>query len=147
MDLLHHFEGRINEVGGFDLLVFNPPYVVTSPEEINERFGSIKFSLFHRTDSSLSSSWAGGLRGRQVLDRLLYKVSAHHGCMSIIKGKVGQFMSENGLLYLVAIKENNPEEICTILLKQGFVKAEIIAARRALNEDLVVIRALMRDGT
>lgn len=41
--------------GIVDLLIFNPPYVVTEPEEISGK--------------GIERSWAGGLKGRQVIDK------------------------------------------------------------------------------
>lgn len=49
-------------------------------------------------------------------------------------------MSAKGVVYLVAIAENNPEDICQRLREQGF-EAEVVAARRAMNERLMIIRA------
>ncbi|XP_039281468.1 uncharacterized protein LOC111055853 isoform X2 [Nilaparvata lugens] len=43
--------------GCIDLLIFNPPYVVTHPDEIHQGDG-------------INRSYAGGIRGRQVMDRL-----------------------------------------------------------------------------
>jgi release factor glutamine methyltransferase len=40
-----------------DILLFNPPYVVTGEDELNTK--------------SIEASWAGGLDGRQVIDEFL----------------------------------------------------------------------------
>ena len=67
-----------------DVLLFNPPYVPTPTEEIGS--------------TGIEASWAGGVDGREVLDRLLPLIptllSPRGGCM-----------------YLVAVQENRPEEI------------------------------------
>uniref|UniRef100_A0A1B6HXM7 Methyltransferase HEMK2 n=1 Tax=Homalodisca liturata TaxID=320908 RepID=A0A1B6HXM7_9HEMI len=45
-----------------DLLVFNPPYVVTCDNEIS---------------GTLQRAWAGGTRGRVVIDRYILKITLH----------------------------------------------------------------------
>ncbi|KAJ1650589.1 S-adenosylmethionine-dependent methyltransferase, partial [Dispira simplex] len=45
-----------------DILVFNPPYAVTSSQECG-------------TTTSLTASWAGGIDGREVIDQFLPQVS------------------------------------------------------------------------
>ncbi|KAF6385179.1 N-6 adenine-specific DNA methyltransferase 1 [Rhinolophus ferrumequinum] len=63
-----------------DLLVFNPPYVVTPPEEVGSH--------------GIEAAWAGGRKGREVMDRFFPLVP--------------DLLSQRGLFYLVTIKENNP---------------------------------------
>jgi release factor glutamine methyltransferase len=78
--------------------------------------------------SLIARAWAGGLRGRQVLDRLLPKLSS--------------LLSPGGFLYLIAIEENDPNEICENLVSTGFRSAQIFTRRRAQNEQLMVIKAV-----
>ena len=61
--------------------MFNPPYVPTPDEEV-ERGG-------------LAAAWAGGTRGRRVLDRLLPALPA--------------LLSPRGEAFIVAVHENDPE--------------------------------------
>ena len=79
--------------------------------------------------SNIASSWAGGEKGREVLDRLIPVLSKK--------------MSSTGLLYLVAIEENDPEDICQQLVTNGFKRAQVISFRKAYNEKLMIIRADM----
>mmetsp|Transcript_8884 Transcript_8884/g.17543 ORF Transcript_8884/g.17543 Transcript_8884/m.17543 type:complete len:228 (+) Transcript_8884:77-760(+) len=103
--------------GKIDVLLFNPPYVVTPTEEISE--------------SLIARSWAGGIDGREVLDRLLPRVSS--------------LLSSKGIFYLIAIVENKPNDICDKLLASGMATAKIITQRRAKNELLMVIRSTKAD--
>mmetsp|Transcript_10950 Transcript_10950/g.12542 ORF Transcript_10950/g.12542 Transcript_10950/m.12542 type:complete len:118 (-) Transcript_10950:126-479(-) len=114
MDLLVSLSDRMESVG-IDIMLFNPPYVVTPSQEI--------------ASSDIASSWAGGVKGREVLDRFI--------------PKLGKLMSTNGSFYVVAIEENVPEEICKLLLENGFATAKVISCRRAQNEKLMIIRADM----
>lgn len=61
-----------------DALVFNPPYVTTPPEELRGH--------------GIEASWAGGVDGRQVIDRLLSMLGPD-------------------LIYLLVSQENKPHEI------------------------------------
>lgn len=107
MNLLNCFRQNL-----FDIILFNPPYVVTGSEEI---FGN-----------GIERSWAGGARGREIMDQLFPKLPA--------------LLSENGVFYLVAIKENNPEEIMTIMSKEYNFKSSIVKERRILGEHLYILK-------
>lgn len=70
-----HLEGLV------DLLLFNPPYVPTPDEEVAE--------------GGIAAAWAGGYRGRRVVDRLLPLVP--------------QLLSPTGQMLLVAVSDNDIE--------------------------------------
>ncbi|XP_008323103.1 methyltransferase N6AMT1 [Cynoglossus semilaevis] len=103
--------------GKVDVLLFNPPYVVTPSKEVCSR--------------GIEAAWAGGKRGREVMDRFLPLVS--------------QLLSSRGLFYLITIAENDPEEIIRLLGIHG-LKGESTLSTRARNESLSVLR-FHRDWT
>ncbi|KAF6028937.1 N6AMT1 [Bugula neritina] len=108
-DLVMGFGDQIsNKV---DLLIFNPPYVVTPSNEVGTK--------------DLSAAWAGGVDGREVTNRLLPKIS--------------DILAEGGLFYLVAIKENKIEDIKQILNKQGLTMT-VVLTRRSGPELLSTLR-------
>ncbi|XP_023441400.2 methyltransferase N6AMT1-like [Dasypus novemcinctus] len=94
-----------------DLLVFNPPYVVTPPEEVGSH--------------GIEAAWAGGRSGREVMDRFFPLVS--------------DLLSPRGLFYLVTIKENNPEEIFKTMKKKG-LQGTTVLSRQAGQEILSVLK-------
>ncbi|XP_007901739.1 methyltransferase N6AMT1 [Callorhinchus milii] len=94
-----------------DVLIFNPPYVVTPLEEVGS--------------NGIEASWAGGERGREVMDRLFPHVPS--------------LLSSHGLFYLVVVQENNPEEIKQLLRKSG-LKGTVIISRQAGREHLSVLK-------
>ncbi|MED6267838.1 HemK methyltransferase member 2 [Characodon lateralis] len=108
-DLVESFLPRL--CGKVDVLLFNPPYVVTPSEEVGSR--------------GIEAAWAGGERGREVTDRFLPLVA--------------QLLSSEGLCYLITIAENNPEEIIGLLSQSG-LEGESCLSTRAGNERLSVLR-------
>ncbi|KAJ2162438.1 HemK methyltransferase member 2 [Coemansia sp. RSA 552] len=98
--------------GNIDVLLFNPPYVVTPSEEIDS--------------SREASAWAGGQNGREVLDLLLPQIP------QLLSPATGRF-------YLVVIEQNRPDEIIGILGKSGLV-GERVLARRAGRESLSILK-------
>lgn len=75
-----------------DVLLFNPPYVPTPDEEVHK--------------GGIYASWAGGVDGRVVTDRLLPLVS--------------DLLSPKGIFYLIALEENKPKDIAKIMARYGF---------------------------
>ncbi|XP_051912951.1 methyltransferase N6AMT1 isoform X2 [Hippocampus zosterae] len=96
--------------GQVDVLLFNPPYVVTPSSEVGSK--------------GIEAAWAGGSRGREVTDRFLPIVS--------------QLLSSRGLFYLVTIAENDPEEIIQTLSGYG-LQGKPHLSTRAGNERLTVL--------
>jgi len=97
--------------GLVDLLIFNPPYVVTESQEVSNQ--------------GIEASWAGGIEGREVIDKFL-PISA-------------QFLSDRGVFYLLGIKQNKPAEICN-LAKQYGLSGTIIKEKKAGIEKLFIIK-------
>ena len=94
-----------------DLLLFNPPYVVTPPEEVGS--------------TGIEASWAGGIDGREVINRFLHQVP--------------NLLSDVGVFYLVVIKENKPEDI-GLILSACNLSMKTVLSRRSGPEYLSVLR-------
>nr|XP_003706610.2 PREDICTED: hemK methyltransferase family member 2 [Megachile rotundata] len=108
MDLLSCIRGsRV-----FDIVVFNPPYVVTSDEEIS-------------TDKLVFRTWAGGSNGRKVMERVF--------------SSIPDILSDMGTFYLLVIKENDPEYILHTF-KDLNMEGKIVAERKIRGEHLYVLR-------
>ena len=102
--------------GCIDVLIFNPPYVPTPDDELAEAVRA----------ADISAAWAGGERGRRVLDRLL--------------PVLGPALAPGGLFYLLGVAENDPREIAEYLLTQHGFTSKLVGERRAQNERLFVLR-------
>jgi hypothetical protein len=87
--LLPHLPRLLHSI---DVLLFNPPYVPTPSSEVGSR--------------GIEASWAGGEDGREVLDRLLPSIPS-------------LLSPQGGCMYLVAVNENRPEEICARMREAG----------------------------
>lgn len=94
-----------------DVLIFNPPYVVTSSQEVG--------------GCQLAASWAGGVKGRQVMDRLFVQVAG--------------LLSDRGLFYVLVIKDNDPDDVRQLCVNVGLDVTSVID-RRAGAERLTVLR-------
>ncbi|KAG5313726.1 HEMK2 methyltransferase, partial [Acromyrmex insinuator] len=96
----------------FDIILFNPPYVVTEYNEVID-------------DRLVFKTWAGGKNGRQVMEQVF----------TIIP----KILSDAGLFYLVVIKENDPEYILSAFKKLN-MSGEIVHERKVRGEHLYVLR-------
>ena len=94
------------------LKLFNPPYVPTPPEEMHT--------------CGLAASWAGGEKGRQIIDEFLPSVPG--------------FLSERGAFYLVTISQNDPQAVLEQMTSLGLV-ADVALVRDADEEKLTILRA------
>ncbi|XP_054166887.1 methyltransferase N6AMT1-like [Oppia nitens] len=108
-DLTQAIEERLKH--SVDLLIFNAPYGPTDPQEVGI--------------SDISSAWAGGLNGRQVIDRFLRTVP--------------KLLSHNGFCYLIVIKENNINEIKNIMKSLGF-EMTVVLERKTYLEIIIALR-------
>jgi release factor glutamine methyltransferase len=109
-DLVQGLEDRLD--GQVDVLLFNPPYVPTPDEEVGS--------------DDIAAAWAGGERGRRVIDRFLPLLPR-------------LLTPERGRCYLVLVEENEPAEIASIAKRMG-MHAAIVLRRRARNEGLQIMR-------
>ncbi|XP_015757611.1 PREDICTED: hemK methyltransferase family member 2-like [Acropora digitifera] len=98
-------------LGKVDVLIFNPPYVVTPSEEVGSH--------------NIEASWAGGKDGREVMDRLFTLVNP--------------LLSKSGCFYLVTVAENKPDDIIKLLKAYGLL-GEIVLMRKAGRERLSILR-------
>lgn len=84
-----------------DVLLFNPPYVATMSNEVGKE--------------DISAAWAGGLKGREVMNQLFPQIS--------------QLLTPSGLFYLVALEQNDPDDIAECLEEHGLTTA-VVSSRR-----------------
>ncbi|XP_036348000.1 methyltransferase N6AMT1-like [Rhagoletis pomonella] len=107
-----------------DLLIFNPPYVVTTDEEF--KYQSLAES---QKPSNLVYSWAGGLLGRRVVDELIKSLDG--------------ILSVKGVFYLLTLHENKPDELMQDLTSLGFIAIKFME-RRIPGEYLYVLKITRR---
>ncbi|XP_059059080.1 methyltransferase N6AMT1 [Achroia grisella] len=106
MDLVNFFVDN-----KFDVIIFNPPYVVTESQECGGK--------------DITASWAGGIKGREITDRLLHMIPKK--------------LAEDGTFYLLLIQDNIPNEVIEIMRMHGF-KSELVIRRIVRNEHQLVLK-------
>uniref|UniRef100_A0A7S0VRJ0 Methyltransferase small domain-containing protein n=1 Tax=Polytomella parva TaxID=51329 RepID=A0A7S0VRJ0_9CHLO len=105
------FEGLDHLIGNIDVLVFNPPYVPTPNEECSRK-------------QDIVSAWAGGHRGRLIIDEFLTLAPI--------------MLSSKGEIFLVTVSENDPKGIISEMSEKGFT-GSILLERQADEETLSIV--------
>jgi release factor glutamine methyltransferase len=103
--------------GRFDLVLFNPPYLPTLPEE--------------RCDDWLEYALDGGPDGRSVIARFIEVV--------------GSVLVPGGRFLLLVSSLTGIREVQKMMEQAGFTSG-IVAGTRVEGEELVVIRGMAKDG-
>ncbi|KZW02638.1 putative methylase [Exidia glandulosa HHB12029] len=98
-----------------DVLVFNPPYVPTSADEV----------LDAQDAGGIAGAWAGGKDGMRVTNVLL--------------GMLDDLLAPEGRFYLVALKQNDIPGITRRLREEQRMDCKIVLQRRAGREHLHVL--------
>jgi len=115
MDLVNAFQTQC-----VDVLVFNPPYVVTPDDEVTADTADEQ-----EFNDKIVKSWAGGTHGRLIMDRVFNQLDS--------------ILSPDGIAYILIIEDNKPKEIIKDLKKLGF-DTEITAERRIRGEYLIILK-------
>lgn len=98
------------------MVFFNPPYVESSREELYSK-------------NLLDRSFAGGERGREVIDELIRNLSKW---LDVDGG---------GVLYLLLIKQNDPEGVCALMsMLYPKVISQCVFKKRSLIEEIFVYK-------
>lgn len=109
--LLEKYCGRVN------VIIFNPPYVPTPDDEV--------------AGNGIEASWAGGEKGRRVIDRALPQIA--------------QLLSRpNGICYMITVDDNEPEDMSLLLSSKYDLTMRPLVRRRAHNEYLTVQKVMCR---
>ncbi|KAH9578995.1 hypothetical protein LSM04_009341 [Trypanosoma melophagium] len=110
----------------FDVILFNPPYVPTSMEEL---LGAGTQGDF------ITAAWCGGPRGRIVVDRFI--------------AYLPKFLSASGVCYIIAIKENDIPDMVKVIhaafensKEENDAVSVDVVAERYTGEYLKVLRVI-----
>jgi release factor glutamine methyltransferase len=95
----------------FDLILFNPPYLPTQPED--------------RIDDWLEYALDGGASGRDVISRFAEEA--------------GRVLAPGGRILLLISSLTGLPEVRDLLFRRGF-RSEIIMKKKVENEELYVLR-------
>lgn len=95
-----------------DVILFNPPYVPTSMEELEDAI---------QKKDVITAAWCGGSRGRVVLDRFLLALPLYLSCP--------------GVCYIVLIRENDVEDVKRFVLDAFACQATLRKQQKQEEEE------------
>lgn len=136
-DLLDALRWRLR--GAVDLLLFNPPYVPTPSHEVPVRGAFAAQGGAQGALDTLPAAWAGGERGREVIDRALPLLQ------ELLRRPAPGGGDGGGMAYLLLLEDNEPEDIAAVLAAMGLAST-IVARRQAPCESLLVMRVQWPPG-
>ncbi|KAI0095288.1 S-adenosyl-L-methionine-dependent methyltransferase [Irpex rosettiformis] len=113
-NLVDPFRSRLYR--NVDLLIFNPPYVLTDELEVVDA----------QEQGGIAGAWAGGTIGMQVTD--------------VVLDQLDELLSPTGRFYLVAVKQNDVHNLQRRVQEKFNVQSEVVLQRRAGREHLFVVR-------
>ncbi|KAI5204871.1 hypothetical protein E4T39_03329 [Aureobasidium subglaciale] len=125
--------------GEVDVLVFNPPYVPAELPDLslhakyNAADGLSSSDAFDRDSHLLALSYAGGVDGMEVTDRLL--------------DEVPRVLSQRGVAYVLFCAQNKPEDIKSRIRRwPGGWEAETVGSsgKKAGWEKLCIVRIMRK---
>ena len=100
----------------FDLILFNPPYLPTLPED--------------RIDDWLEYALDGGTTGREVIERFAEEA--------------GRVLAPDGRILLLISSLTGLPEVRDIFYRQGFI-SEIVVKEKVEDENLYVLKIVRRN--
>lgn len=100
----------------FDVVIFNPPYVPTSVDELHTAAHAARTG---DVAGAKCAAWAGGPDGRVVIDRFIAMLPKH--------------LSRRGRCYMVVIKQNDVDSLMTHV-RQSFRDYHSTAAQKGEGE-------------
>ena len=103
----------ITETVKFDLILFNAPYLPSEPGEEN---------------SWLGCSWAGGITGRQIIDKFIFQAPKH--------------LEKNGAIFLMQSNLANVEQTKEKFLVCGMKTKTVARLSLPFFETLVLLKAI-----
>lgn len=125
-----------------DLLIFNPPYVPTEDQELEDA----------QHEAKIAGSWAGGAVGMDVTDRLLAQTPVWPPLFqAFASGTTNTVYTEQHLLasggrfYLVAVPQNRPHEILSRMQAEGGLDSHVasLPQSRALYRIQLIVTLVL----